>query len=241
MQARELLSKAEQILRTNSPAILTAIGASGTITTAYLAGKASFKAARKIDDRTTVPTKKEAFKLVWRYYIPATVTGGLTIAAIVSATRIGNRRTAALTAAYSLSERALVEYKNKVVETIGETKEQKIRDAIASDKIRDNPPGEEVLLLVGDGNVLCYELHTGRPFVSNMEALKKAENQVNAKILREDYAYLHDFYDYAKIPHTRNDYDFGWTSDKLMELEFTSDLYKDKPVLAFDYNYYKPL
>lgn len=145
-----------------------------------------------------------------------------------------------MTAAYSLSERAFSEYKDKVKEKLGERKEQGVRDAIAEDRVRNNPPGQAVVV-IGDGNSLCYELHTGRPFISSMEALKKAENALNARLLREDFAYLHNFYDLAGIPHTDSDYDFGWTSDKLMELEFTSLLHEDKPVLAFAYNYYKPL
>jgi hypothetical protein len=146
-----------------------------------------------------------------------------------------------MTAAYSLSERAFSEYKDKVKEKLGERKEQSVRDAIAEDKVRNNPPGQNIVVIGGEGNCLCYELHTGRDFVSSMAALEKARNELNARLLREDFVYMHNFYDLAHIPHTESDYDFGWTSDRLMELEFTSLIHEGKPVLAFAYNYYKPL
>lgn len=250
MDLKALGKQAEVILRRNSPAILTAIGVSGTITTAYLSAKASFKAAKMIeyDQRVTQGKlikepidKKEAIKLVWKCYIPPVVTGTLTIASIVFATKINNRRTAAMAAAYSLSERAFIEYKDKVVETIGKNKEQAVRDDIAADKVRATAPGSEVIL-AGSGDVLCCELHTGRYFKSDMESLRKAQNDINARLIRETYANVSEFYYVMKWPYTSASSDYGWTSDRMLELEFSTVLTNDgRPCLAFEYNYIKPL
>lgn len=249
MDLKATAKHVEVFVRNNSPEIMSGLAVSGVATTAYLSHQTGVKAAkacRREDDlrfarKTPALSRKEAAKLLWKIYIPPAIVGTATATLIILSTRSAHRRTAAMTAAYSLSERAFSEYKDKVREKLGERKEQGVRDAIAEDKVRNNPPGDKVLVVDGSGNSLCYELHTGRPFISSMEALKKAENELNARLLREDFAYIHNFYDLVGIPHTDSDYDFGWTSDKLMELEFTSLIHNDKPVLAFAYNYYKPL
>ena len=50
MKLHTIVKQTEHILRNNSPAILTALGVSGTITTAYLTGRATVKAVRIIDE-----------------------------------------------------------------------------------------------------------------------------------------------------------------------------------------------
>jgi len=245
MDLKATASHAEKFLRDNSPAILTGFGVTGVVSTAYLAHQAGYSSAMNFivypEETSQKDRIKSDVKAHWKRYIPMVLSGAGTITCIVLATKISNRRTAVITAAYSVSERAFSEYKEKIKEKLGEKKEQGIRDEIAADKIRDSESRQQVVILGGEGDPLCCELHTMRYFHSNMETLRKAANDVNALILRQDYAYLHDFYHFAKIPQTSADYDFGWTSDRLMELEFTSTLFKGQPCLAFEYNYYKPL
>lgn len=248
MDLHYLIKKAEKALRDNSPTILTSFGVSGTLTTAYLASKASFKASEIIrqHDVTRPLNRKDLFKerfgLVWKLYIPAAISGAVTIGCIIGAAKIGNRRMAAVTAAYSLSEKAFTEYKDKVTEKFGKNKEQSVRDEIAQDKVKQNAPSSQQILMAGPGNVLCCELYTGRYFTSDIESLRKAQNEINAKIVREVYATLNDFYYIIGLSQTSYSGDIGWDSYKLMELEFSTVLTNDgKPCLAFEYNYVKPI
>jgi hypothetical protein len=246
MNFLQVVGRVEKVLRTNSPAILTALGVSGTITTAYLAGKASFRAAEAIQKEALVITnepknRKKDIKLVWKSYIPTAVSGAVTITCIICATRIGMKRTAAITAAYSLSEKAFSEYRDKVIDKVGERKEQQVRDDIAQDKVRANAPSREVVLS-GSGHILCCELYTGRYFNSDMESLRKAQNDLNARLVNHVYATLDDFYYMIGLPQTSSSGNIGWNSDKLMELRFSTVLTDDgRPCLAFEYNYTKPL
>lgn len=242
------LRTAVDMVDRNSTTILTGLGVSGVVTTAYLTGKASFIAAGVIqheEDRSvnyTAPVVspkqrlKDRTKLVWRFYIPALATGGVTIACIIGATKIGANRTAAVTAAYTLTDKAFDEYRKKVVEQVGEKKEQSVRDSIAEDKVRRSPPPET--LISGPGNVLCHEQATGRYFTSDMETLRRAQNDINAKVLAERFVTIDDFYHLIGLPGTSFSSEFGWDSDKLMELQFTTVLTDDgRPCLSFDYNY----
>jgi len=247
MNMTDVMRKIERIARENSPTILTALGVSGSITTAYLTGRAAYASASIIQaeeelDVERVLTVVDKTKLVWKLYIPAGLSGLATVAMIVSASRVGSRRTAAITAAYSISEKAFVEYQEKVIETLGEKKEQAVRDQIAQDRITNNPVANSTVVMTANGNVLCCELYTGRYFNSDMETLRKAENELNARLLREMYATLSDWYSLIGIPYTANSCDIGWDSDRLMQLKYSTVLSDDgRPCIAFDYNYTKPM
>lgn len=239
----------EKSFRDNSPAILTGLGVSGTIITAYLAGRASIESDRVITkeaearaNNTEVElTKKEIVKLVWKHYIPTAISGAVTIGCIVGAARVGSRRTAASMAAYSLSEKAFTEYREKVVEQIGARKEQSVRDEIAQDKVTLNPPPGREVILSGPGNVLSCELYTGRYFNSDMESLRQAQNNLNAKLVRDGYASASDLYYMLGLPPTSFSDKIGWNSDRLLEMQFSTTLSGDgRPCLAFDYNYIDP-
>lgn len=249
MQPSIFFNRAVKAIKSNAPEILTALGVTGVVTTSYLVGKASFKAAKILEEEQAsdawghVNTKEQVIrqtKLTWKCYIPAGVSGVVTIACIIGSSKANGRRTAAAVTAYSLTERAYSEYKEKVVEQLGKNKEQKIRDEIAQDTVTKNPPSKEVIVL-GGGQVLCCELWTHRYFKSDMESLRKAENDINAMIVNTFYVTLDEFYDLLNLPHTSSSDKMGWDSDKLLELQFSSVISEDgEPCLAFDYNYLRP-
>lgn len=250
MALSDLISKAAKTLKINSPEILTALGVSGVVTTAYLTAKASFKAEQMINadeakggvssDRNQ--RIKERTKLVWKLYIPAGISGATTIACIIMASKSNSRRTTAAVTAYSLTERAFSEYRDKVVEQIGAGKEQKLRDDIVQERVARSHPESKEVIIVGTGHVLCCELYTNRYFRSDMETLRRAQNDINQKRLKELYVNLDEFYDLVGLPHTSNSDLVGWNFERQMELQFSTVLAEHgEPCLAFDYNYTKPL
>lgn len=232
-------------LKRNSPEILTALGVSGVITTAYLTAKASFKAAEVISG-TDLPDDrkdriKEQVKHTWELYIPAGICGVATMGCIIAGTRAQAQKTAAAMAAYSVTERAFSEYKEKVAEQIGAKKEQALQDEVAQDKVAQNPPSSMMLVAV-EGNVLCCELFSGRYFWSTMEKLRSAQNEINSRIVREPYVLLDEFYDLLFIPRSEASGSMGWEDAKLLELEFSAVLTdENKPCMAFGYNYIRPI
>jgi uncharacterized protein DUF6353 len=236
MNLSDLAKKLSKFTVDNSPAILTAIGVAGTLTTAYLTGRASFKVApileRESSENPLEP--KEVFYLTWKAYLPAAGSAVATIVCIILAQRIGMRRTAALAAAYAISEKAWDEYKDKVIEKIGENKEREVRDELAKDKITGSPVSE--MIIIGAGSVLCFETFTGRYFLSDMETLRKAQNDLNYKVQNDYYASLTDFYNLIELPRTDYSDEVGWNSDKLLELEFSTQLTEDgRPCLAISF------
>ena len=178
MQLANLIQTIGKTLSDNSPTILSGIAVTTSIATVVLATKASFSAAEDIRDeeiireRTTLDSQdltiREKVELVWPYYVPVAVTGTVTVVCIIAANRIGNRRAAAMAAAYTMSREAFAEYKDKVVERLGETKEQKMRDEIAQDQVNRNPVSNNELHITNTGDVICYDSITGRYFKSNV-------------------------------------------------------------------------
>lgn len=234
----DMARRAGKLAADNSPAILTAIGVTGVITTAYLTGKATFRAAKIMEenDSEKYPLEpKEAVALTWKLYIPAVATAGATIAIIIFANRVGSRRAAALAAAYSLSERAFEEYKSKVLERLGPKKEQEIHDEIAKDRIAKDFESREVVM-VGPGSVLCYDEFTGRYFLSDMETIRKAQNNINEQVINDSYASLSDFYEAISLPATSFSDEVGWNLDKLLDIKFSPVLTDTgKPCIAINF------
>lgn len=241
----------------HSPEILIALGVSGVITTAVLSGKAALKANKQIQDeydsysdrhltpiwmRTNKERVKHKIQLTWKTYIPPVASGTLTVVAIVASQRAGGRRTTAAVAAYSLAEKTFSEYREKVVEQIGEGKEQKLRDEIAQDRVNKNPPGSATII-VGTGHVLFREELTGRYFRSDMETLRRAQNDINALIFRENYVFLDEFYEMIGLePTSKSDVE-GWNFENNLELRFYAVIAppNSEPCIVFEYNYTKVL
>lgn len=249
MNISNLTTNIGKSLKSNSPTILTALSICGVIATSYLAAKASAKSVRAIDDlegrEGTAGDRKNRIKertqLVWKNYIPPVVSGAVTIGCILGANKSNGNKTAAAVAAYSLTENLFGEYRKKVVEELGERKEEKIRDEIAQEHV-SKIPSREVVVTTVSGHVLCCELYTGRYFRSDMETLRKAQNDLNVMVNNQIYVSLDEFYDLVGLQSTSNSDQLGWNSDKLMELSFSTVIGQGgEPCLAFEYNYVKPI
>lgn len=246
MNISDIFANVVKTLKSHSPEILTGLGVSGVMTTSYLSAKASFQAARMIDkdeedNYWAHSDPKEQFKnrakLVWKEYIPAGISGAVTVAFIIGSSKASGNRTAAAVTAYSITERAFSEYKEKVVEELGKGKEQKIRDEIAQDHV-SKIPSKEVMITTVSGHVLCCELYTGRYLRSDMETLRKAQNDLNMILISQIFASLDEFYDLVGLPYTSHSCMLGWTSDRFMELNFSTVMSDNgEPCLAFEYNY----
>lgn len=237
MNLSELAKRGVKLAADNSPAILTAIAVTGTVTTAYLTGRASFKAAMILSEESPHLHTKEKVDLVWRLYVPAVGTGLMTVGCTIAANRIGTRRAAAVAAAFTLSEKAFIEYREKVVERIGEKKEQAFRDELAQDRVNRHPSDTQQIVVVEGNSVLCFDAYTGRYFLSDMESLKKAQNDVNHQVLNEYYASLSDFYDKVGLPATSFSDEVGWNTDRLLELKFSVVLSEHgKPCMSVDFD-----
>lgn len=232
----QITNRVRNTLTEHSPEILTGIGIAGMVATTFMAVKATPKALdimteikkEHSDDTDKKAMTKDVVKRVIPIYIPATITGVMSIVCIIGASSVNTRRNAALATAYTLSDAALREYKDKVVETLGERKEEIVRDAIAKDKIDKDPVSNKEVIITGKGDTLCYDIMCKRYFRSDIDRLRKIENDLNRRMRDEMYISLNEFYYEVGLDDVAIGYEFGWNIDRgYIELEFSSQLADD--------------
>jgi hypothetical protein len=265
MAFSEFARRAGKLITDNSPAIMTAIGVTGTLTAVYLTGTATFKAALILEqerkkvfterleeevehqdnshqiflfDNNNYITPKRQVELTWQLYIPAATTLALTIAAIILANRVSTRRAAALAAAYSIAERGFEEFKTKAVERLGEARMQEVQDEVAKDRVRRNPVMDREVIITGQGNVLFYESFTGRYFENNVQSIDRAVNELNAQIISDNYASLTDFYYKIGLAKTSMSDEVGWQAPTLLKVSYSTTMTDEdnaRPCMVIDF------
>lgn len=234
----------QEAVSRRSPEILIGIGITGMASAAVLAVRGTPKALdliekKKEEEHKDKLTAGETVKTVWKCYIPAVVTGVTSAACIIGANSVNARRNAALAAAYKLSETAFTEYREKVVETIGEKKEEVVYDKIAQDRVANNPASSTEVFITDKGNTRFLDGVSGRRFTSDMDTIKRAVNTINYRITTDfcGYVTLTEFYDEIGLARTDISDDLVWTCEKGMLDLHTSAQIDDDGVPCIVLNY----
>lgn len=246
----------------NSSSILTGFGVAGLVTTAALAGWATYRAmldaqeenakrmeeyekelekAQEFDSDTEeigpeLIEGKELVRYYWKYYIPAGVMGLISCGCIIGADRMNLKQKAALASLYSISESRFKEYKEKVIDTLGKGKEQNLVDAIQKERIDQNPPKDNQIIITGKGTVKCFDAFSGRYFWSDIENIRRVQNDLNQALISDMWISLNDVYYALGLKGIKLGDEMGWNVDNLIDFDFSSQLDTDgTPVLVMDY------
>jgi len=234
-------------LTKHSPKILTGIGIASIVATAITAKDAGIKANQILDERWEEIkqqdpnfedfTKTEEFKETWKCYIPTAISAGISIACLLGVNSIHQKRNAALLGLYSISEAAFKEYKNRVIETIGDEKERVIRDQVTQATIKKNPHKNKDVTVTGNGEHLCYDVLSGRYFKSDVEHMRRAFNNINQKLISEMTMSVNEVYSELDLPGIGMGDVLGWDIDKgQIKPEFGSTLDdNDQPCIVLDF------
>ena len=207
----KMLKGTKTALVKHGPNLAMGFGIAGLITSGIMAVKATPKALAKINDEEKMRcvyvtpenggsgyyqladgqnhlSKLEMVKSCWAVYAPSVILAIASTALIINGNTVKTRRTAALATAYKLSETALTEYKDMVVETIGEKKEKTMQEKISAKKA-ENTPVQQVIV-TSKGETLCLDTLGGRYFRSSHDTIKKMENLINLDLRNELYVSL---------------------------------------------------
>lgn len=256
MNIQALVRQAIALTRKHSPLILTGTAVAGVVTTAVLSAKASVKVHEKmndIDDPQDAPTNRKEYaihyaKVGWKSYLPALGAGALTVTSIVMIHYTHQKRYAALMGLYVLGEKALAEYQEAVEEVADNKTHEKIKEKVVDKAMsRDEKALEEHLEEQVDNKTLCYDAFSGRYFWSDMETIRRAENNFNQQLIRYGYGTLNEYYTLVGLEGVDAGEDVGWNADELLELDYNSWLSpKGRPALYVgfgrtkpSYNYYR--
>ncbi len=211
-----ILDIAIDFCKEHAPGILAGIGIGlsyAAIGFTAKAAPAANKALEKAEKEKGEPlTKTEEVKTVWKYYIPAAACAVGSTGCIVAATRVGDKRIAALTGLYHVTEDNLKELREHSKELLGEQKSNVLLTETAAKKVSDVvvPDGDIIKTRYGDG--IFYDPWSARFFTSNPDRVAKAVNAVKLQLTTEDFVQLNDFYYELGLPDTQLGDIAGFTS-----------------------------
>lgn len=253
MSIKNIIMKAGNFLQKNSPYILTGLGCAGVVSTAVMTGKAAVKAHDEIEkynkeqldscldgyeeDRFHYkPSLMEKVKVSWKYFIPPAIMGCSSVACIIGAQSVNTRRHAALASLYTLSEQTLKDYRENVKEIVGKNKEEKAYEKVQQDRLLAEPPKDGSIILTGKGETLFQDSYSGRFFKSDIETLRRIENELNHNIVHQLWVSVNDLYYLIGLEGIKLGEDIGWDPDQLIEFKFIPTIYKDEEVcIILDY------
>lgn len=228
MNLRLIARQTKHLVKKNSPSILTGLACAGVLGTSALAVKATLKASKDLEklyyQSEEPPTVKDKVKTVWKYYIPPAVCAIGTIGCCIGSNSINRRRNAAIAGAYALTQAAATEFADTAKEVLDDKTVEEIEEKVANKKV--NRDTDKEVLSTGKGETLFLDSYSGRKFRSDLEFIRKVQNDLNAKILKDHYISLNEFYYAIGIPQIRLAEDIGWSlyHEEQIELLFTTTL-----------------
>lgn len=227
----------------HGPIILTSVGTVGMVTTTVLAVSETPKAVRLLEERNLeakdiLNQPIEVVKTAGPCYIPAIVTGGVSIACLFGAHRVSAKRYAALMALQTLTQEKFDKYQEAIKENLGEKKAEALHEEFMNNLAQD-PVTHEYIIDTGGGNTLCYDAVSGRYFKSDIEKIRQAQNDINETIILDYCVSLNEFYGHLGLDGISIGEDLGWSVDKLLRISFSSRLMSNgQPILVMEYDLY---
>lgn len=233
-------------LSKNAPGILIGLAIFSGGVAVYTAVTATPKALRRIEEEKAEKhvdklTPMEVVKVTWPYYVPTALSFTFAAGCAIGSQSIHAQRNAALAAAYKIAETSLGEYRDKVIETIGEKKEQVVRDKVAQAQIDKNPVKQEKVIIAGKGKSLCFDPLTNQYFEADIETIRRAENKLNKQMLQTicGSTSLNDFYVEIGLEPVDEaiGYHLGWTAEHQIDLDIHAGMTADeRPCLVIGHN-----
>lgn len=202
----KLTKTCAKFLRKHGGTILAVAASVGVGLTAYETHKAAVKATTlAVMNKDEPMTKKEVVQECWKFYIPAAVLGGGTIACILGSNTLNKKQIASLSAAYMALGKTYQEYRRQVAERIGSEAEANILE-----KSKVEEPAEE------DKQLLCYEPFSNRYFHATEAELYDAFYQVNRDFNLNGEVSINNLYSYLGLDYLPEKDDVGWCSDYMI-------------------------
>lgn len=243
MKAGILLKRGVRLLSRKSPTVLTWLAVGGVFTTVGLAIKATPTAIILINREKYLrgddsPLDYQTlFQLTWKLYLPTVASGLGTIGCIIASNHINLRRNTALATLYTISEASIKEYQEKVIEMFGKNKGEKVRDEVLQDHLLADPVNPERIIMTSHGSSLFYDELSGRYFRSDIDTIRRLQNDFNKELLDDMFKSLNDFYYIMGLEPTVLGRDVGWDANSgLLNIHFASKIaLNDEPCIVLEY------
>lgn len=228
--------KLQNFVKNESPSILLGLGIGGFIGAVLYTAKVAPKAKEKAADLPPEASKMAYIRAVAPIYIPV---AGLVLAstgAILASNRIMKNRYAALLVLYSFSEKVAEKWKDAAKEELSTKSFKNIKDKVVG--AEEDIPAEVISEAENSGATMLYDSYSGRWMTTeSVETVRKAINDINEQMYREDFAPLNDFYFALKMDPIEYGSEVGWhIDDGSVAIELTPIIRNDKPYIAISFN-----
>ena len=185
---------------------------------------------------------KETVKATWKLYLPAILTSAGGICFVAASVSESNYRYLTLSTSYQLLQDVAYSYRDKVVETLGAKKEEKMRQEIAQKNLdEDKSLNDNTIIITNQGNTLFKDTLTGQYFRYDISKFKNKAIEYANYELNEGYVgvpeWLLEFG--LTVPDTMMG--MGWSvadQGKALTIDFTANVatnYNDEPCLVINY------
>lgn len=228
----------------HAPEIMIGIGVAGLIGDIFMTAKIAPKADRKLKkaefQKGEPLTKTEAVKEVGRDFVPIILIALISTLSIVCGARDMQKRTAAMAAMYTIAETALADYKNQVVEVVGEEKEKEITkkaDERRAEKIFTAQKSDVQVIDPYRNYQKFYDLYRGIMFYSSETAIDKAVNSLNRIINEGSSVTLNDFYYELGLDPVEFGNDIGWEGRNLIDIRYGAFRKDGIPISTTNFKY----
>lgn len=228
----------------HSPHILFGAGVIGVVTAAVLASRATLKLDTIVDDAKTqlekfdsvankeeytdedrIKDKAQLYALtavkIGKLYAPSVLLGAASIGMLTGSHTVLTKRNAALTAAYAAIEKGFQQYRDRVIEDLGEDKDRQYRFGLEKHsvtEIDENGKKTNVEKIVRTGTSPYGVLfHEGNPNWKplpeyNYFFLRVIERELNDRLTAKGYVFLKDVLEELGFEPTPASCVVGWLS-----------------------------
>lgn len=245
-----------KVAMNNLPVIQTACSLCGTILTPIWTGKSVLKAKDILDAERAKRgpdcdiSKGEMVELTWKEFIGPVLLCGATCACEIKTTKDLLGKAATATALATASSKALSDYKEKNKELFGNANDQKIKNAIAQEKISEfRANGVSFPEIRNADEHVFHDPFSGRLFVCTINKFRTAVANINLALVpggtwsSENQMQLNDFYteinDPTHLGVLKSGYNVGWSTHNPLKYEVEWREYEDSKVVGFiSYNLY---
>ena len=212
------MNKITKPIQREAPVILSIMGIGGFVTAAVMAVKATPKANNLLEEvrvlEENVPYEDGGWplvdkaKLLFPVYAPAIAMGLISAGFVMAGITVSKRRYYALSVLYSVSERTVHAWQEKVLESVGPKKFDEISAKVAT------PTEPEMFTVLGD-DVLFFDTFSGRYFTSeSVEKVRQHVNDLNETLYSDMYVSVNDFYYEVGLPQVTYGNDIGWSIER---------------------------
>lgn len=202
MQKVKISKRVGRQLYLSSPTILTVVASVGVAATTITAVRATPKAIKMLKEAESEKgenlTKLEIIRAAGPTYIPSVLLGVSTIACIVGANALNQKKQASLMSAYAMLNESYKQYRKAAKTVYGEDADDKIHAEMAMD------------MDSGSERLLFYDLASKKYFRTTMAAVLNAQYHVNRNLSVRGVCPLNEYLSFLGLDEVDGGDVIGW-------------------------------